>query len=113
MLPMLCWMNVPMLTREGAKYFDPTRTYGLLPGGRQNRNNWYDTGASLLEDVLSHRPRLKGLHVDIRQMVVHLGGASYKAGMKAQAEWLKANEALWLPDESKPATKKRTVSKQQ
>ena len=53
MLPMLCWMNVPMLTREGARYFDPTRTYGLLPGGRQNRNNWYDTGAVLLEDILT------------------------------------------------------------
>lgn len=111
-LPMLCYLNVPKFRAEGVRYFDPDRSW-MLHTDENDRRNWYDTGASLLEDVLSHRPRLKGLHVDIRQMVVHLGGASYKAGMKAQAEWLKANEALWLPDESKPATKKRTVSKQQ
>jgi len=95
MLPMLCWMNVPMLTREGARYFDPTRTYGLLPGGRQNRNNWYDTGAVLLEDILTKRPRLKGYHRDIREFVEHYGSGSWKANdLAQQMAWLEAHKNL-------------------
>ena len=95
MLPMLCWMNVPMLTREGARYFDPTRTYGLLPGGRQNRNNWYDTGAVLLEDILTKRPRLKGYHRDIREFVEHYGSGSWKANdLSQQMAWLEAHRNL-------------------
>ena len=95
MLPMLCWMNVPMLTREGAKYFDPTRTYGLLPGGRQNRNNWYDTGAVLLEDILTKRPRLKGYHRDIREFVEHYGSGSWKGNdLSQQMAWLEAHKNL-------------------
>lgn len=95
MLPMLCWMNVPMLTREGAKYFDPTRTYGLLPGGRQNRNNWYDTGAVLLEDILTKRPRLKGYHRDIREFVEHYGSGSWaKNDLSQQMAWLEQHKNL-------------------
>ena len=95
MLPMLCWMNVPMLTREGARYFDPTRTYGLLPGGRQNRNNWYDTGAVLLEDILTKRPRLKGYHRDIREFVEHYGSGSWKGNdLSQQMAWLEAHKNL-------------------
>ena len=95
MLPMLCWMNVPMLTREGAKYFDPTRTYGLLPGGRANRNNWYDTGAVLLEDILTKRPRLKGYHRDIRDFVEHYGSGSWaKNDLSQQMAWLEAHKNL-------------------
>ena len=97
MLPMLCWMNVPMLQREGAKYFDPARTYGLLPGGRQNRNNWYDTGAPLLEDILSKRPRLKGYHRDIREFVEHFGSGSWQNNsLDAHKAWLEQHKDLWL-----------------
>jgi len=64
----------------------------------------------LLEDVLAHKPNLVGLNVDIRPMVVHLGGGSYKnVSLKAQAEWLKAHEDLF----SKPKTTKRTNSKKE
>ena len=111
-LPMLCYFNVPRFREEGVHYFDPERSW-MLHQGEENPLNWYDTGASLLEDVLAHRPRLKGLHVDIRPMVVHLGGGSYKTiGLKEQAEWLKANEALWKTEKAgKPATAKRANSK--
>jgi hypothetical protein len=99
MLPMLCWMNVPMLKREGAKYFDPTRTYGLLPGGRANRNNWYDTGAVLLEDILQKRPRLKGFHRDIREFVEHYGSGSWQHNdLDRQMRWLMQHKNL-LPTE--------------
>ena len=93
-LPMLCYLNVPKFRAEGVGYFDPERSW-MLHKGEDNPANWYDTGASLLEDVLSHRPRLKGLHVDIRLMVEHLGGASYSKGLVAQAEWLKQHARLW------------------
>lgn len=94
-LPMLCWMNVPLLTKHGARYYDPTRTYGLLPGGRQNRNNWYDTGAVMLEDILSHRPHLKGLHEDIRPLVEHYGAASWKNNdLDAQMAWIEQHKNL-------------------
>lgn len=104
MLPMLCWMNVPMLKREGARYFDPERTYGLLPGGRQNRNNWYDTGAVLLEDILKARPRLKGRHLDIRLFVEHYGSGSWQNNDTAQQiVWLEQHRELWQEAE-KPAS---------
>jgi hypothetical protein len=87
----------------------------MLHRDENDKRNWYDTGASLLEDVLAHRPRLKGLHVDIRPMVVHLGGASYST-LKGQAEWLTQYRALWETETpaknvGKPRTAKRTKSK--
>lgn len=102
MLPMLCYMNVPMLKREGARYFDPTRTYGLLEGGRDNRNNWYDTGAVLLEDILKARPRLKGYHRDIRNFVEHYGSASWANNdVQAQWAWLMQHQNLWYAPQEK------------
>lgn len=99
-LPMLCYMNVPLLTKHGARYYDPERTYGLLAGGRQNRNNWYDTGAVMLEDILAKRPHLKGLHMDIRPYVVHYGSASWqKNDEKAHQQWIEANRHLFPSEE--------------
>lgn len=99
-LPMLCYMNVPLLTKHGARYYDPERTYGLLPGGRENRNNWYDTGAVMLEDILAKRPHLKGLHEDIRPYVVHYGSASWqKNDETAHQEWIEANRHLFPSEE--------------
>ena len=99
-LPMLCYMNVPLLTKYGARYYDPERTYGLLTGGRQNRNNWYDTGSVMLEDILAKRPHLKGLHEDIRPYVVHYGSASWqKNDESAHHQWIEANRHLFPSEE--------------
>lgn len=99
-LPMLCFMNVPRLTAEGARYFDPQRCWGLQADENQ-RGNWYDTGACMLDDILLKRPRLKGLHLDINLYVVHYGGGSWHQNdLLRQTDWLKRNEALW----SKPKT---------
>lgn len=95
-LPMLCYMNVPLLTKYGARFYDPTRTYGLLPGGRGNKNNWYDTGAVLLEDIIAKRPNLKGLHQDIRPYVVHYGSASWQKNDKeAHLRWIESHSNLF------------------
>lgn len=97
--PMLCYMNVPLLTKYGARYFDPERTYGLLAGGRQNRNNWYDTGSVMFEDIKKTKPELRGKHVDIRELLEHFGSGSWKNNnLKAQAEWLKQHRKLWEPE---------------
>ena len=97
--PMLCYMNVPLLRKHGARYFDPERTYGLLAGGRQNRNNWYDTGSVMFEDNVKTKPELRGKHVDIRELLEHFGSGSWrKNDLKAQSEWLKQYRKLWEPE---------------
>ena len=97
--PMLCYMNVPLLTKYGARYFDPERTYGLLAGGRQNRNNWYDTGSVMFEDIVKTKPELRGKHVDIRELLEHFGSGSWRNNdLKAQADWLKQHRKLWEPE---------------
>lgn len=106
-LPMLCWFNVPKFKAEKVKYFDPKRSWGLK-ADPNDRTNWYDTGASLLEDILSHRPRLKGLHLDINQFVVHYGSGSWMHNFrKEHVEWLNQHKDLWQPQEwPKPETDK-------
>ena len=95
LMPMLCWMNVPMLTKEGARYFDPDRCWGLK-ADRNDRGNWMDTGACLLDDIMKKRPRLKGLHLDIRQFVEHYGGGSWKQDdLQAQMAWINSHRQLW------------------
>ena len=99
-MPMLCWMNVPMLTREGARYFDPDRCWGLK-ADRNDRGNWMDTGACLLDEVLKKRPRLKGLHVDIRLFVEHYGGGSWKQNnLNAQMAWINSHRHLWAVNDT-------------
>ena len=106
-LPMLCYMNVPMLVSEGARYYDPERCWGLLPD-YDDRGNWFDTGATMLDDILKKRPRLKGLHLDIRLFIEHYGGGSWhKNDLQHQSEWLKKHEALWsTPTEKRPSKPK-------
>ena len=94
--PMLCYMNVPLLTKNGAKYFDPTRTYGLLPGGRNNRNNWYDTGAVLFEDIVRTKPALRGKHEEIKALIEHYGSASWrKNDIEEQRKWLESQRSIF------------------
>ena len=98
--PMLCYMNVPLLVKHGARYFDPARTYGLLAGGRENRNNWYDTGAVLFEDVKNTKPWLKGKHVDIRELVEHYASGSWRRNdPKEQKRWVEAHRHLFPSEE--------------
>ena len=107
-LPMLCWINVPMLQAEGVNYFDPNRSYGLV-GKHDDPHKWYDTGASLLEDILSHRPKLKGLHVDIREVMVHYGSGSWDHNnIEKHREWMEQYRDLWYT-EPEPREAKYTV----
>ncbi len=110
-MPMLCWMNVPMLTKEGARYFDPDRCWGLK-ADRNDRGNWMDTGACLLDDIMKKRPRLKGLHMDIRQWVEHYGGGSWKQDdLKAQMDWINTHRELWADSDKDKIEVQRERSK--
>ena len=97
LLPWLCYMNVPLLTKHGAKYYDPLRSWALQPGGMTNTQNWYDTGACLLEDIIKTKPALTArLYPDLDKCYLHYNGGSWRGNdMKPQAEWLKKNEKFF------------------
>ena len=94
LLPLLCWMNVPMLTKAGARYFDPERSWMLWPEEMDPRN-WYDTGACLYADVKSHMNGLHGMHIDIRPIMVHKQSASWNNHGLCDKTWLEIHRALW------------------
>lgn len=103
LLPFLCYMNVPLLTANGARYFDPTRCWALMPGGINNVNNWYDTGASLLEDIIKTKPQLVArLWPKLDQYYIHYTGGSWRQNdLEHQKAWLEANKTLWTINENK------------
>lgn len=103
LLPFLCYMNVPKLVKNGAKYFDPARCWSLSPGGMNNPNNWYDTGASLLEDIIKTKPELVArLYRDLDHYYIHYTGGSWRqSDVENQKAWLEANKALWTIPENK------------
>ena len=103
LLPFLCYLNVPLLQANGAKYYDPTRCWALSPGGMGNPANWYDTGASLLEDIINTKPELVArLYRDLDHYYVHYTGGSWRQGdVENQKAWLDEHRDLWtIPDNS-------------
>jgi hypothetical protein len=97
MLPFLCYINVPLLTANGARYYDPKRCWAVAGATRNERGNWYDTGAAMLEDIMRTKPQLVARNIiRLDDYYVHYKGGSWrKNDMKSQAEWLKQNEELW------------------
>lgn len=97
MLPFVCYLNVPLLTSHGVRYFDPERCWFLQGGGANNPNNLYDTGASILEDITNGKPDLWWRnHRELEDCFVHFGAASYRQTDKdAQTAWLERHAALW------------------
>jgi len=96
LLPWLCYLNVPLLTANGARYFDPSRSWALQKG-EMTRGNWYDTGAALLEDIRRTKPQLV-CHCPARveDCYIHYGGGSWRDNdREAQLSWLEKHEALW------------------
>lgn len=103
LLPFLCYMNVPLLVKNGARYYDPERCWALQPGGMNNPNNWYDTGATLLEDIIKTKPELHGkLYPDLDKHFIHYTGGSWRQkDIENQKAWLEQNRSLWkIPDNS-------------
>ena len=99
LVPFLCFINVPMCRECGVNYFDPMRCWALQKG-EQTRGNWYDTGASFLEDIRSHKNGINGLRIDIRPLMDHYHGGSWKIdNLKQQLEWINQHRKYWASNE--------------
>ena len=105
LLPFLCYLNVPLLQANGARYFDPERCWALQPGGMNNLANWYDTGASLLEDIVKTKPQLVArLYRDLDHYYVHYTGGSWRqSDLENQKRWLEEHRDLWTIPDNKDA----------
>ena len=71
--------------------------------GTKNPNNWYDTGASFLEDIVKTKPQLVArLYRDLDHYYIHYTGGSWRQNdVNNQLAWLEANKALWTIPENK------------
>lgn len=97
-MPYLMYMNVPKLVAKGVNFFDPKRCWALQKG-EMTRGNWYDTAASLLEDVINGKPELVGWNVkELTDYYAHYDGGSWKkCDMGNQVMFLKRNLRHWEP----------------
>lgn len=93
--PMLCWLNAPMLRKAGIHYFNPERTWALKES-RDDRTNWYDTGASFLEDITA--ADMPWMDVDVEERHIHhLKSGSWRNNGSTAERWLKEYAHLWKP----------------
>lgn len=100
--PFLCYMNVPVLVKHGAKYFDPDRCWNLYPDFDDPRNYW-DTGACLLDCIIKTKPALRArLYPNLFDCFEHYHGGSWRQndGRNQQA-WLELHKELWQTPENK------------
>ncbi len=96
--PMLLWINVPMCVAGGARFFDPDRAWALHKGINDKRNFW-DTGAALLDDIKRLKPQCHGKKVDIRPLMFHYGNGSWQRNdTDTQARWLNEHKECWYTD---------------
>jgi len=86
LLPMLCWLNVPLCRKHGIRYFDSERSWQLRPG------MYWDTGASFLADC--DRAQLRGKSVNIDRYMVHYGHGSWSK--TDPVDWLRENKQFYL-----------------
>ena len=116
LVPMLLWLNVPMLKKGKGRMYDPKRCFALQAGGRDNPANWYDTGAALLEDVRTHRNGLNGtcLSRDVyTKIFIHYQQGSWRrTDQKEHMAWLQRNAKLWAPATDYPLGPVEGTSKQ-
>lgn len=94
--PFLCYLNVPLLKKHGARYFDPQRSWGLLKDDT-NPCNWYDTGACLLEDIVKTKPALVARNYpDLDKCFVHYTNGSWRRNNREDhLMWLQQHKDLW------------------
>ena len=89
-LPVLCYLNVPMMKEHGVAYFNPKKMWNLVGTAPEDH---YDTGASFLEEV-----KEKGLpytKTDIRHYIDHMWHGSWVDDPDKEDKWLKEREVLW------------------
>ena len=98
LVPMLCWINVPLCRKYGLRYFDPKRAWMINSENLGDKQNWYDTGASFYEDIHAKKNGCRGTRIDIRPLMEHYKRASWmNNNLKDQKRWLDQHRDLWRP----------------
>jgi hypothetical protein len=94
-------MNVPKLTANGARYFDPMRCWNLQPGEDNPGNHW-DTGACLLDDIRKTKPALVcRCYPNLDNYYLHYNGGSWRVNdLEQQQAWLNLHRDLWEMEKS-------------
>lgn len=101
LIPFLCYLNVPLLSANGARYYDPKRSWGLMKDDT-NPCNWYDTGACVLEDIIKTKPQLVvRIYNNLDNCFVHFANASWRRNDKeSHIQWLQQHKDLWQDTQS-------------
>lgn len=99
LLPFLCYLNVPLLKANGARYYDPDRCWCLHSTDPNDPQNRYDTGASLLEDIIKTKPQLNArVYGDLHNHYAHYNGGSWRQNNEeSQRAWIAQHRNLWEP----------------
>lgn len=97
LVPMVCYINVPLCKECGLTYFDPERAWMIHSPSMSDRNNWYDTGASFYEDIHTHKGGAHGKRTDIRPLMEHYKKGSWSRNNGNHKKWLQQYWDLWAP----------------
>ena len=110
LVPMLCYINVPLCKKHGLAYFDPVRNWMLHSQSMTDRLNWYDTGCSFYEDIHKHKNGAHGRRIDIRPLMEHFKKGSWqRTGLDEQKAWLNKHRQLWEPTPQMRGEKKIAI----
>ena len=118
MVPMLCYINPKRCKEAGVRYYDPERCW-MVRSDDNDKRNWYDTGASFLEDIINNKPKSSGIKLsrDIyMSLMEHYGSGSWRRDKTRRADdmsaerWLMDHADLWIPDtKQRPASDKVAI----
>lgn len=97
LVPMVCFINVPLCRQHGLQYFDEDRSWMLHSESMTDRFNWYDTGASFYEDIHAHKNGAHGRRIDIRPLMEHFKKGSWGKKDDEARRWLDKHKELWKP----------------
>lgn len=98
LVPMVCYINVPLCRKCGLSYFDPQRAWMIHSNDLSDKRNWYDTGASFFEDIHNHKGGAHGMRIDIRPLMEHYKrGSWYGNNINHHQQWLQQHKSLWNP----------------
>lgn len=89
-LPVLCYLNVPLLKANDVRYFNAEWMWNLSSKAPQNH---YDTGAWLYDEVRAKNLPYRKIEID--SYVKHMWHGSWVDDPDKEERWLKENEALW------------------
>lgn len=110
LVPMLCYINVPLCKKHGITYFDPVKNWMLHSTSMADRLNWYDTGCSFYEDLHNHKNGARGRRIDIRPLMEHFKKGSWqRTDIEAQHTWLNKHRKLWEPTPQERGVKKVAI----